>query len=83
MLLISIYTFILNQLEDVLWASLTDSHIKTPMGVTAENLAEKYKITREDCDKFALRSQTRWKEGKNIKYYTVYVSCSGSNIKKK
>lgn len=50
------------ELEDVLWASLTDSHIKTPMGVTAENLAEKYKITREDCDKFALRSQTRWKE---------------------
>lgn len=29
------------------------------MGVTAENLAEKYNISREDCDKFALASQDR------------------------
>jgi acetyl-CoA acyltransferase 2 len=28
-------------LQDCLWAALTDSHIKTPMGVTAENLAVK------------------------------------------
>ncbi|EUC58782.1 acetyl-CoA C-acyltransferase [Rhizoctonia solani AG-3 Rhs1AP] len=32
----------------------------TPMGVTAENLAQKYGITREQCDAFALRSQQRW-----------------------
>lgn len=43
-----------------LWAALTDSYCKTPMGVTAENLAEKYNITREDADKFALLSQQRW-----------------------
>jgi acetyl-CoA acetyltransferase family protein len=30
------------------------------MGVTAENLAEKYAVTREDADRFALRSQQRW-----------------------
>lgn len=48
-------------LECALWAALTDGHIKTPMGVTAENLAEKYKITREEADKFALQSQKRWK----------------------
>ena len=30
------------------------------MAITAENLAEKYGITREDCDAFALRSQQRW-----------------------
>jgi acetyl-CoA acetyltransferase len=29
--------------------------IKTPMGVTAENLAEKFGITREDSDNFSLR----------------------------
>lgn len=44
-------------LEDSLWVSLTDSHCKTAMGVTAENLAEKYNITREDADKFSYRSQ--------------------------
>ncbi|QRW22050.1 acetyl-CoA C-acetyltransferase [Rhizoctonia solani] len=32
----------------------------TPMGVTAENLAQKYGITREQCDAYALRSQQRW-----------------------
>lgn len=31
-----------------------------PMGITAENLAKKYNISREDTDKFALRSQQRW-----------------------
>jgi acetyl-CoA C-acetyltransferase len=30
-----------------------------PMGITAENLAEKYKITREEQDEFALHSQQR------------------------
>ncbi|MGY0694464.1 thiolase family protein [Virgibacillus sp. FSP13] len=30
-----------------------------PMGITAENLAEKYKIGREEQDEFALRSQQR------------------------
>ena len=29
-------------------------------GITGENLADKYKITREQCDEHALRSQKRW-----------------------
>uniref|UniRef100_A0A8D0LBD9 Acetyl-CoA acyltransferase 2 n=1 Tax=Sphenodon punctatus TaxID=8508 RepID=A0A8D0LBD9_SPHPU len=49
------------KMEDTLWAGLTDLHIKTPMGVTAENLAEKYSISREDCDKYAVKTQQRWK----------------------
>ena len=32
----------------MMWASLTDLHTKTPMGVTAENLAVKYELTREE-----------------------------------
>lgn len=48
------------QLQDCLWSALTDSHIKTPMGVTAENLAEKYGISRADCDAYAARSQATW-----------------------
>ena len=31
------------------------------MALTAENLAEQYKITREEVDAFALQSQKRWK----------------------
>ena len=48
------------KLEDMMWASLTDLYCKTPMGVTAENLAEKYNLTREEVDEFAIRSQQTW-----------------------
>ena len=40
----------------MMWTSLTDQLSKTPMGVTAENLAAKYDVTREDSDNFSLRS---------------------------
>jgi acetyl-CoA acyltransferase 2 len=43
--------------EDTLWSSLTDSFSGCPMAITAENLAEKYKISREECDAYGLRSQ--------------------------
>ena len=30
------------------------------MALTAENLAEKYNLSRKDCDEYALQSQKRW-----------------------
>ena len=56
-------------MEDTLWAGLTDSYIKTPMGVTAENLAEKFSTTRLEADEFALASQARWGKGKILSFY--------------
>jgi acetyl-CoA acyltransferase 2 len=50
------------KMRDSLWDGLTDQHAGTPMGITAENLAEKYGISREDCDEFAIRSQQTWGE---------------------
>jgi acetyl-CoA acyltransferase 2 len=44
----------------MMWASLTDALSNTPMGVTAENLAEKYGLTRQEVDEFALSSQHKW-----------------------
>ena len=32
-----------------LWDGLTDAYAGIPMGITAENLAKKYNITREVC----------------------------------
>src|SRR5215212_9247525 len=43
-------------LVDTLSEALTDNRAGCGMGVTAENLAEKYAITREDQDAFAARS---------------------------
>jgi acetyl-CoA acetyltransferase len=34
-------------LGDSLWDGLTDAHANVPMGMTAENLATQYGITRE------------------------------------
>jgi acetyl-CoA C-acetyltransferase len=46
-------------LADTLTETLTDRYCGLGMGITAENLAEKYGITREDQDRFALASQRR------------------------
>jgi acetyl-CoA acyltransferase 2 len=45
------------ELEDTLWAALTDSYAGLAMAETAENLAEKYGLDRGCVDEFALRSQ--------------------------
>jgi acetyl-CoA acetyltransferase family protein len=45
--------------EDSLWTALTDSYGNMPMAITAENLAKKYGVPREECDEFALASQER------------------------
>lgn len=50
------------QAQDALWAGLTDSLYKMPMGMTAEKLGEKYGITREQCDEFGLRSQNLYQK---------------------
>ena len=41
--------------NDALWDAFNNYH----MGITAENVAEQWNITREDLDEFALRSQQR------------------------
>ncbi len=41
---------------------LSDMHNPFSMGETAENVAEKYKVSREDQDQFALSSQHKYKE---------------------
>ncbi|KAB0379093.1 hypothetical protein FD755_010671 [Muntiacus reevesi] len=57
------------KLEDTLWTGLTDSHIQMPMAITAENLAVKHQISREDCDRYALQSQQRWKAANDAGYF--------------
>ncbi len=55
------------KLEDTLTEALRDAHCGLPMGETAERLAERYSITRAECDDYAARSQAAaaagWKNG--------------------
>ncbi len=48
-------------IRDGLWDAFNGYH----MGVTAENVAEKFQITRAEQDKFALRSQEKALEAQN------------------
>lgn len=44
-----------SMIEDGLWDAYNDYH----MGITAENLVEKYQLTREEQDQFAANSQAK------------------------
>ncbi|MGM7724191.1 acetyl-CoA C-acetyltransferase [Metabacillus sp. Hm71] len=44
-----------SMIKDGLWCAFNDYH----MGVTAENLCEKYELTREELDQFAANSQQK------------------------
>ncbi|MEP6574738.1 MAG: acetyl-CoA C-acetyltransferase [Gemmatimonadota bacterium] len=50
-------------LEDLLWESLKDPQCGFSMAETAENLADKYQISRADVDAYAHRSQQSAKQG--------------------
>lgn len=47
------------RLEDGLLTALSDPIDKSHMGITAENIADKYGITRQEQDEYALLSQER------------------------
>jgi len=62
------------KMEDSLWAGLNDTFCKLPMALTAENLADQYKITRQECDEFALQSQHRWQKAHDNGYFTDEIT---------
>lgn len=45
--------------DHMVYDALTDAYSNVHMGITAENIAKKYNITREDQDKFAINSQLK------------------------
>jgi acetyl-CoA C-acetyltransferase len=72
------------ELSDGVWDGLTDHHTGLLMGMTAENVAEQYRISREEQDHFALRSQMRAKkaiEGGRFKDEIVPVIIPGKKGK--
>ena len=48
-----------SELRDSMWDSLTNLGVGPAMGITAENVAERYGVTRQDQDEYALLSQRR------------------------
>ena len=56
------------KLEDSLMVALLDTYCNTPMAGTAENLARKFVISREEQDAYALRSQQEAKRAFDAGY---------------
>jgi len=57
------------KLEDSLMVALLDTYCNTPMAGTAENLARKFEISREEQDKYALRSQQAAKRARDDGFF--------------
>jgi acetyl-CoA acetyltransferase family protein len=57
------------KLEDSLMVALLDTYCNTPMAGTAENLARKFEVSREEQDKYALRSQEEAKRALDAGYF--------------
>jgi acetyl-CoA acetyltransferase family protein len=57
------------EFTDTLRECLFDTQADCEMAITAENLAEKYGISREDADDYGFRSQTAWQTAADGGYY--------------
>jgi len=61
------------KLEDSLMVALLDTYCNTPMAGTAENLARKFEISREEQDQYALRSQQEAKRAQDAGYFAEEI----------
>lgn len=71
-----------SEFEDSLATGLTDIYVELPMGMTAENLSDQYKISREEQDLWTATSQERAEEATNkgiLKDEIHAITISGKN----
>src|SRR5919109_895731 len=61
------------KLEDSLMVALLDTYCNTPMAGTAEKISRKFDISREEQDKYALRSQQEAKRAKDAGFFAEEI----------
>src|SRR5690554_3477154 len=64
------WTMIDTMINDGLWDVFNDYH----MGITAENIAEKFAISRDEQDEFAARSQQKAVAAQNAGYFDSQIA---------
>ena len=64
------------------WAK-ENADVYISMGITAENVANRYKIKREMQDEFAYHSHMKAADAKNNKYYTEIIPTTATRIVEK
>jgi len=68
--------------EDMLWATLYDEVAGCGMGMTAENLAEKYGISREEQDAFSFTSHNRAAEARRSGRFAEEIAPVSVKVRK-
>ncbi len=62
------------QFQDLLWESLLDTNCDLTMAQTAEELADRYEVTREEADQVALASQQRAKAAWDAGHFDAEIA---------
>ena len=62
------------QFEDLLWECLLDTHCDLTMAQTAEELANRYEVSREEVDLVAVGSQQRAKAAWDAGYFEAEIT---------
>jgi acetyl-CoA C-acetyltransferase len=63
---------------DLLWEALDDT-AAVPMGHTADNLAKKYDLSREEVDTFAVQSQQRYSDANEAGFFEQEIIVFGES----
>jgi acetyl-CoA C-acetyltransferase len=74
------YPFGRIEFKDMLWVALDDTAAGYPMGETAENLAKRYNITRQEIDEFAQYSIERAIAAKNRCFFQGEITALNSTV---
>src|SRR3989449_6867949 len=61
------------KLEDSLMVALLDTYCNVPMTGTAENLARKFEVSRDEQDRYALRSQQEAKRATEAGWFATEI----------
>jgi len=62
------------QFEDLLWEALSDTHCDLTMAQTAEELADRYDVQREEVDRVAVASQQRAKAAWDAGHFDAEIT---------
>lgn len=62
------------QVEDYMTSALTDAYAGTPMAITAENLAEKYSVSRAACDEYSMLTQKRFAQAQQQNHLDIEMT---------
>ena len=62
-----------SELEDSLWTALSDSYTGLPMAITAETLAEQYKLTQDEVDSYSVESQRRFAAAQDAGHFDAEI----------